>query len=61
MIGVHIGLDLEDKAGDFVIGRLHARPNVACSRGGGANVAKALSNSATPKFLSAEPKKTGDR
>ncbi len=57
MVGVHIGLDLEDKAGDFLVAGL----DVAAHRGlraraGGAYSASASSSSATPKFFSAEPK-----
>ena len=62
MVRVHVGLDLEDEAGHAVLG---APRRGACRlpapRGGGANSASASMRSRTPKFRSAEPKKTGVR
>ena len=57
MVRVHVGLDLEDEAGDFGVGGMHgARPCGLLRRGGGALRASASSSSRTPKFFSAEPK-----
>ena len=57
VIGVHIGLDLEDKAGDFLVAGLHgAADRGLVARAAAHSRASASSNSATPKFFSAEPK-----
>ena len=57
VVGVHVGLDLEDKAGDFLVAGLHG----AADRGLGARAAAHSAPArpairATPKFFSAEPK-----
>ena len=60
VVRVHVGLHLEHEPGQR---RLVAVPPCACrrlaARGGGASAPSASSNSPTPKFFSAQPKKTG--
>ena len=59
VVRIHVGVDLEDEACHFLLGRLHDPGSVGAGRGEGAMRMKHSSNSFTPKLLTAEPKKTG--
>jgi hypothetical protein len=56
---VHIGLDLEDEAGELVFLGIDIAVRVGRGIGDGAYLLKASSSSAMPKLLIAEPKNTG--
>ena len=60
VLGVHVGLDLEDEAGKILVCRGETRPaSLWYGCGGGARSTKASRNRRTPKLVSALPKKTG--
>ena len=60
VVGVHVGVDLEDEARHLRLGGLHgAGSRSGAGRGEGAMRTKHSSSSRTPKLLTAEPKNTG--
>ena len=64
VIGIHVRLDLEYEAGDFLVVRAHRRQGLPftlafCTRGAGASCQIVSSSSLTPKWRSAEPNTTG--
>ncbi len=59
VVGVHVGVDLEDKTGEFFLVRLHETFVRLAGSGLGAISMKQSSISRIPKLFNADPKNTG--
>ncbi len=57
VLGIHVGLDLEDEAGDLVLRRLDLARRWSAAAAAAAPISgRPRSNSPTPKLFTAEPK-----